>query len=275
LVTVIVVGALALAATGLTAMTTVAPAVRPSPPELAAARTALVQYLRDNSAPVQLARPATGNTAISYNWSGYVDKSSTRGTFTSVAGTWTTPSVTCTSEDTITSEWVGIDGWSDKTVEQAGTLDWCFEGVPTYFTWYDMASVGTVEVGTSLQPGDVITASVSHSGNGYALFLTDTTNPANNFTKTAKCAATKCLDTSAEWIAERPTFATTGYAPLADFSTWNLIAGTVIAGSTSGTISSFSPYQVDMVDSTDRYNLATPSSLTGGKSFTVTWDNSY
>ena len=183
--------------------------------------------------------------------------------------------MTCTAEDTITSEWVGIDGFTSSTVEQDGTLDWCFEGTATYFTWYEMYPAGTIEVGTSLAPGDSITATVSRNGTNYTLSLTDAAHPANSFSKTATCAAATCLDTSAEWIAERPAFSI-GIAPLADYITWKVTGATETASGKTGTISSFSPNDVlTMVDATDSYNLSTSSDLTTGNSFITTWHNSY
>jgi hypothetical protein len=253
---------------------------QPSARFLAEARTALAKYLRHDHQPAELVHPARngprGTTkAGSYNWSGYADVATTDGTFSKVSGQWTTPKVTCTAEDTITSEWVGLDGWTSSTVEQDGTLDWCFEGTPTYFTWYEMYPAGTIEVGTSLAPGDKITATVSRTGTSYTLSLTDATHTANSFTTTATCAATTCVDTSAEWIAERPAFSI-GIAPLADYASWKLTAATETASGKSGTISSYANNdEITSVDATDSYDLSTPSALTGGNSFTTTWHNSY
>ena len=247
---------------------------RPSATMVVAARKALLQDLRHNDAPMLLARPSDNTaTESSYNWAGYADTFK-KGAVTAVSGTWTVPTVTCTAEDTITSEWVGIDGFSDKTVEQDGTIGWCYQDVPIYFTWYEMYPAGTVEVGNALVPGDQITASVSHSGKDYTLSLVDSTNAANSFTDTGTCAASKCLANSAEWIAERPEFTTTGLAPLAEFTPWDVTEGTVKANGPPGTISSFNPVELLMQDSNMVYNLATPSVLTGG-SFTTTWNDSY
>jgi Peptidase A4 family len=257
---------------------------RPSATFLAEARGALVKYLRDNhpqaihaAAIGHHAGPANVTATGSYNWSGYADVASTDGTFTKVSGKWTTPAVTCTDEDTITSEWVGLDGYGSATVEQDGTIGWCFEDVPTYFTWYEMYPAGTIEVGTSLEPGDVITASVVATATGhYTLKLTDATNTANSFTEHATCAITTCLDLSAEWIAERPSFSI-GIAPLADFNKWKLTLGNETANGTAGTIGSYSSVDsVQSVDATDSYALANPSALSGNNNtFTDTWLNSY
>lgn len=254
---------------------------QPSVRFLVQARSALVRYLRYGHPGLMPAhppyRPGPGTVPEvgSYNWAGYADLSTKDGTFTKVAGSWTMPAVTCTPEDTIVSEWVGLDGISDKTVEQDGTVGWCYEDTPTYYTWYEMNSGSTVQVGKSLQPGDKITASVTHSGTSYTLKLTDATNTSNSFTETATCAANICLDLTAEWITERPSFAI-GMAPLADYGTWKLTDGTETASGTSGTIGSYSDVnEIEMADATDQYPLSTPSALTSNKTFTTTWDNSY
>ena len=114
--------------------------------------------------------------------------------------------MTCTAEDRITSDWVGLDGFSSSTVEQDGTVSQCFEDQAVYYTWYEMYPAGTIAVGTTVAPGDKISASVSRSGSAYTLALTDSTHSANSFSKHATCATTTCLDTSAEWIAERPAY---------------------------------------------------------------------
>jgi hypothetical protein len=183
--------------------------------------------------------------------------------------------VACSAEDTISSEWVGLDGFSSATVEQAGTVGWCFEGTPTYFTWYEMYPAGTVDVGTSLRPGDRIAATVSRRGTSYTLALTDATRPADSFSVTKTCALTACLDTSAVWVAERPSFRI-GIAPLANYSRWTVNGATETASGSAGTISSYpTNYKINMMDATGNYQLSTTSSLVGGKSFATYWLNSY
>jgi Peptidase A4 family len=255
---------------------------QPSTRLLAQARTALVRYLRHNHSTLMLAHPvgrrrgADGVTLkASWNWSGYADVSTKSGAFTKVAGSWTISAVTCTAEDTLVSQWVGLDGYTSATAEQEGTLSWCFGGKAFYYTWYEMYPNSTVDVGTSPQAGDKITASVTRSSASYTLKLTDATNTANSFTEKASCATSTCLDTSAEWIAERPSFSI-GMAPLADYGAWTVTGGTEIANGVTGTIGSYATVdQIEMVDATDSYVLSTPSTLITNKSFTTTWDNSY
>jgi Peptidase A4 family len=245
---------------------------------VARARAALIRYLKHNAAP-ELAAPAPSGfssnaTNFSFNWSGYTDTSTTHGAFSRVSGTWTTPKVVCTAEDTITSEWVGIDGATDTTVEQDGTIGWCFEDKPTYFTWYEMYPAGTIEVGKTLQPGDKITAVVARTGTTYKLTVVDSTRSGDNVSKTATCAATTCLATSDEWIAERSSFSI-GIAPLADYGTWTLSSGAGIKGGKSLTIAGMGSSPMEMVDATDSYLLDSTTALTSGDIFTTKWLNSY
>jgi hypothetical protein len=247
----------------------------PSAAFLADSRQALVSYLQSYKPQALHAGPTTTTTTSSFNWSGYADASTTEGTFTKVSASWTTPSVKCTTEDMIVSNWVGLDGWDDSTVEQDGTLSWCYQDVPTYFTWYEMYPAGTIEVGTSLKPGDKISASVSRVGTSYTLALTDATTPANSFSEAATCAASTCLDTSAEWITERPAFSI-GIVPQANYKTFKMTNGAVTAAGVSGSISSYATTeQITMIDATSVYDLTTTSALTGGAAFTNTWKNSY
>jgi hypothetical protein len=272
----------------LTPATGSASAGKPSAQYLASARSALVRYLQHNDAPARHAPlPGSGggfstlrpvNTSASYNWSGYVDTDATTGYFKSITGDWTTPSVTasCTNEDTVASQWIGLDGWSNTTVEQEGVIEWCFEDHATYYSWYEMYPAGPVTISNTLLPGDKIAASITRTGTSYKMVLTDTTHP-HTFTKTLTCPAATCKDTSAEWIDERPDFNTSGFAPLADFGSWVLTGASVKGGTVSGTaINSFSDSAIQMIDSTDSYPLATMSGLApGDRGFTVKWLDSY
>jgi Peptidase A4 family len=252
---------------------------------ISAAKAALVRYLRRGHPQLMLAGHAhagpIGTTAIaSFNWSGYADGANTTpaGTFTRVGGSWTAPSVACGAEDQLTVEWVGLDGLFSGSVEQLGTIGWCYKRLPIYFTWWEMfpTNNGLTQVGSTLQPGDKITASVTRSGTSYTLNLKDATHPANSFKTIQTCAATTCLDTSAEWISERPAFAQVGFAPQAHYNAFKITNGSQTANGTSGTIASFSTvYAITMVDATNAYSLNTVSSLARGNSFSTAWQNSW
>jgi Peptidase A4 family len=252
---------------------------------VAAATNALARYLRHYRPQVMLVgHPRLSQNGVlaadSFNWSGYADGSTTpkAGTFTQVGGSWTEPSVKCGAEDQLTSDWVGLDGWNSTSFEQLGTLAWCFRGAPIYFAWWQMSSTGKglIRVGTTLKPGDKITASVTRSGKNYTLKLTDATTPANSFTTKQTCPATKCPASSAEWIAERPGFGI-GIAPLAHYNAFTLTRGTQTSNGKPGTIGSFATVnEITMIDATQTYSLNAVSSLTSkNSSFSTTWQNSY
>ncbi len=207
----------------------------------------------------------------SSNWSGYADDNSTGKTYSKVTGKWAEPAGKCTSVQSLAVFFVGIDGFSSKTVEQAGTLIFCNGGSPTYFTWWEMFPSNAVQVvGSTVAPGDLIAASVAKSSTTYTLKVTDSTHPANSFTTTQTCAATTCKDTSTEWIAERPS-GTSGLFPLTNFGTWTLKSATVKSGTTTGTISSFPDDEITMVDSSLKV-LAKPGALNAtGNQFKDVW----
>jgi len=271
--------------TGATATTVAAPArvhhAAPSARFLSEARSALVKYLRHSHPQAMLVHLRNMHAfknvtpSASFNWSGYADTAAKNQTFTKVSGTWTTPSVTCNAEDQITSNWVGLDGFNNGTVEQLGTISWCFQKTPIYYTWYDMAPRKAVRVGTSLKPGDKITASVTRTGTSYALKLTDSTTSGNNISVTKLCALATCVDTSAEWVSERPSFGI-GIVPQAHYNAFKITAGSVTANGHTTTIGAGPGVNaLTMIDATQTYNLNTVSALTGGNAFSTTWKNSY
>src|SRR5438874_2260156 len=76
----------------------------------------------------------------STNWSGYAVQtnlqSPQRDAVTDVKGQWQVPQVSCGAGNTYSSVWVGIDGYSDGTVEQTGTEQDCSGGQAKYSAWY-------------------------------------------------------------------------------------------------------------------------------------------
>jgi type II secretory pathway pseudopilin PulG len=258
--------------------------------QVARARLSLMRYMKASTPLAQLANggpvsPSSPNISAgaqgtaqagSYNWGGYADSSSP-GAFTAVSATWVQPVTICSPEQRATAFWVGLDGWVSTTVEQDGVLAYCFEGKPYYFSWWEMFPTGVTIVGSTVQPGDLITASVTVSGgSNYTLSLTDATRPADSFSTAQTCAPTTCQDSSAEWIVERPAF-NIGVGPLSLFSPWNVLKASQTSGGVTGSIASGADAtQVLMVDASDTYQLASVSGLNrAGDTFNARWLNSY
>jgi len=242
----------------------------------AAARAALKQLVigqhgTDHAVSRHVAASKGLNQVDSTNWSGYADDNSGGNTYSQVSSNWTEPSASCTSTESLAAFWVGIDGYSSSSVEQDGTLIECYRSHAYYYTWWEMYPSNSIQVvGSSLSPGDSIGASVVRSGSSYTLKVTDSTHAANSFSTTQTCAS--CADSSAEWIAEAPS-GSSGVYPLSDFHSWLTSGASVTSGSARGDISSFPDDELTMVDSSGAVK-AQPGSLSGGSSFTVTWDRS-
>ena len=205
----------------------------------------------------------------STNWAGYADDHTAGTTYSTVTGNWSEPAVSCPSHGTLYAVfWVGIDGFTSGTVEQDGTLAECNHGKATYFSWWEMFPTNSIQVvGSSVSPGDSISASVVRSGSTYTLKLTDSTHPANSFSTAQTCST--CVNSSAEWIAEAPSSGSK-ILPLANFGTWTETGATV----NSGVITSFPDDELTMVDSSGRIK-AQPGALNGsGNGFSVTWKRS-
>jgi hypothetical protein len=218
----------------------------------------------------RLERRIDGQSVVeTYNWSGYADTGSG---YNEVSGSWTEPSASCGSETTLAAFWVGIDGYNDGTVEQDGTLIECYDGTPYQYSWWEMYPTNAIQVvGESVEPGDLITASVNVNGSDYLLTVLDNNNPANNISTTQSCS--DCDNDSAEWIAEAPSGGD-GIYPLTDFGTWTLTNATVDQGSASGVISTFSDDELVMIDSSGNVEAQPGSLTTGGSSFSDTWESS-
>ncbi len=162
-----------------------------------------------------------GSIPVDYsgNWSGYVaqPKSGKSTGFNQVSASYNVPSVNCNeSPDSFSYHWVGLDGWSDGTVEQDGIAADCPGGTtPQYFAWYEMYPAG-LTFDFYVNPGDAIFSEVDYDGaNGeYYLYLVDYTT-GNYFDVGETCAST-CDNSSAEVITEGY-YANSSYAGTSDF----------------------------------------------------------
>jgi len=213
-----------------------------------------------------------GSAVSSSNWSGYADDDTSGNAYSEVSGTWVEPSITCgAQEQSLAAFWVGIDGYSDSTVEQDGTLAQCDDGSIFYYTWWEMYPTNTAQIiGTTVSPGDTIVASVVQSGANYTLSLTDASDSADSFTTTQSC--TDCTNSSAEWIAEAPTSVSSNeIVSLSDFRDWSLSNASVKSGSKAGVISTFPDDQITMVNASGGIEATTENLASGGNQFTVIW----
>jgi Peptidase A4 family len=211
------------------------------------------------------ANNATGavTAATSENWAGYV-AAGAAGAFTSVSSSWAEPTATCGASETFSSFWVGLDGAGTDTVEQTGTEADCANGAATYQGWFEMFPDAPVFYDNPVQPGDAMSASVVANGGGsFTLTLTDSTE---GWTQTTQQTSDTAQLGSAEIIAEAPSDGQV--LPLTDFGTVQftdaLVNNEAVGGMNTTALT---------MDSAENVAEATPSALTDGNDFTVTFDN--
>jgi len=175
--------------------------------------------------------------------------------------------VTCTATDTFSSFWVGLDGDGTNSVEQTGTEADCNGGAAAYQGWFEMFPQAPVFYDNPVQPGDAMSASVVANGGGaFTLTLTDSTQ---GWTQTTSQTSDAAQLGSAEVIAEAPSDGTGAVLPLSNFGTVSFTNATV----DNTALGNENPGALTMVSAGD-VTEATPSALTGGNAFTVTWDSS-
>jgi hypothetical protein len=221
-----------------------------------------------------------GITSLSSgNWSGYADYSSTKNAFSAVSSSWVEPkAVTCGSGISLAAFWVGIDGISnaDPTVQQDGTIIECDNGSLLYADWWETYPGNAVQIENDVNPGDSISASVTYSGNKYAMSVTDSTHSSDSFSTSQPCGASTCENESAEWIAEAPCCKSgSSVYNLVDFNKWKTTdAATTYEGSSGPITEAPNGYEITMVDSSNR-TMAAPGALSdGGTKFKVKWARS-
>lgn len=198
----------------------------------------------------------------SSNWSGYA---AYNGTFKSISANWTQPAVSCTSQTTYSSFWVGLDGYNSSTVEQLGTEGDCSGGVATYYAWYEMYPHRGYYINMTVSPNDSMAASVvSGSRGNYTLSMTDLTT-GKRFSTTQRLTSAK--NASAEAIVEAPY--SDGVLPLANYGTASF-SSVLANGNPIGN------YTVDPITMDNPYGMkSTPSALNSAKNgFTTTWSAS-
>jgi len=144
--------------------------------------------------------------ASTQNWSGYVLGD---GPFTGAQGTFDIPEIYTTSTNTDTSEWVGVDGWNDSSLIQAGIDEPYNASTNTYriLAWWEILPAHPTEVLISTstlspEPGDSITVTLGEVSSGtWGIEVTDNTNGQSFVTDQPYSAP----QSSAEWIVEAPT----------------------------------------------------------------------
>ncbi|MCC9306211.1 hypothetical protein LN042_03650 [Kitasatospora sp. RB6PN24] len=209
---------------------------------------------------------APANQDYSANWAGWAaNPQSNTGPYRNVSASWTAPTAGCTTRNTYSSFWVGLDGDGSDTVEQTGTSADCSGGSPVYYAWYEMYPAYPVEFFDPVVPGDQITASVVADGaGGFTLTINDSTQ---RWQETVTQQLPGARLASAEVIAEAPS-SYSGVLALTDFGTVRFTGASV----NGGPVQAANPSKIDMA--ANGVVKATTSDLSGGTDFSVAWQSS-
>ena len=196
-----------------------------------------------STAAAQMAPPLY----TSKNWAGYAAESDfsnpVSNSVTAVSGSWIVPAVTPATKaggqfsDCVA--WVGIDGFDNNTVEQAGTASYILDGTtPVYAAWYEMYPAGMVTLTNrkyKVSRGDSVTASVQYDLPNYPdQFLLSITDNTSGWTFSISETSSVASRTSAEWIAEAPTYSG-AIVPLPTFGRVTFTLATVSFGRVTST----------------------------------------
>jgi len=204
---------------------------------------------------------AASDVSTSSNWSGY---SATGGSFTSVTGTWTVPTVATTTSGA-DATWVGIGGITSNDLIQAGTQASVSNGEVAYDAWIEMLPASSKPVSLSVNPGDSVTVSITQkSALDWTISMkNNTTGGAYNTTVQYRSS-----NSSAEWVQEAPSV-NRGTVPLDDFGTLKFNAASAVRDGSTFKLSALDPQAITMVNGA-RQALAVPSVIgADGSSFSV------
>lgn len=148
-----------------------------------------------------MTREATGWS--SSNWSGYAGSTGGAGSAASVEGYWEVPSVSKTSKNTYSSTWLGIDGFGNSNLIQAGVEQAWVGGAAQYTAWWEILPASQTNIPSLVvHPGDVMFAYIAkQAGSTWEIELEDTTTGKSFVTDQTY---TGVADT-VEWIVEAPT----------------------------------------------------------------------
>jgi hypothetical protein len=220
---------------------------------------------------------AHGDSSVtSTNWSGYA----VTGTgFTNAVGSWIVPALTCKSGTEYAVFWVGIDGYNDGTVEQAGTEGVCSGTSAIYSAWYEFYPATPILTISSItvKPGDVMESAILYD-TATSEFTVEIKNVTTGKSYSTASTVSGAERSSAEFIAEAPS--SFEVLPLADYGTvlfgkdsTSLPGCTAEDTATHAVIGAFPAADIFAI-TMEKNNVveSIPSSLSSdGSSFSVTW----
>jgi hypothetical protein len=276
----VVIGVVGITAGGASAAVSTQSAATPLPPGVVVHG---LQYMPNVHLPKTVLPHLTPKASVeSTDWSGYAVIPASGQQMSTIGADFNVPSLNCSrspvgsSGYAYVSHWVGLDGYSDSTVEQTGVDAYCASGGTTgYDLWYEFYPLAPVAF-SGVSPGDAISVTVTYNSTAhtYHTNVTDITT-GGYVTSTQSCpSGSTCLNASAEVITEDPGGAVEGGYNLADFGMENYTgARTQTLSGESGSLATNSYWtssEIIMVDPSSN-PMATPSGLYS-RGFNVAWN---
>ena len=216
-----------------------------------------------------------------YDWTGYVLVGHSEG-FRQVTAQFKIPHVTCTSNASKASFWIGLDGYNygtthSSTVEQVGISTDCSGSIPSIRAFWEMYPNKPAQLQFSTYPGDTISMLVKYVGGAWNLALTDLTHDDNGhkFNVTEKCpSGNVCENMSAEAVLEAD-----GGHDLSNFGSTNFGEFQAIdsSGASTGLVANGSYWGLAevLMTGSNGQNLADVGPVTNnGENFTLTYRQS-
>jgi hypothetical protein len=211
----------------------------------------------------------------STNWAGYVGVSNlaqpARNSINTVTGSWIAPTITSSLTDTYSALWIGIDGFSNGTVEQIGTAHDCINGIVHHYAWFEMYPNKSFAInGFPVQTGDSLSASIVYTQNG--IFIMTIYNNTRHTYVTIPTSYTTALNaqrSSAEWIVEAPYLK--AVLPLSHFDTVHFTNCSATVHGVSTPLGALPVIELIMTDRQGNLKAIPSALFADKKSFTVTW----
>jgi len=206
-------------------------------------------------------------------WSGYIVASDVQNlspVVSSISASWTVPEIKPSENNTFSGVWVGIGGYGEDTLIQAGTEQEYVNGRVVYYAWYELLPDYLVRIPTvHVRAGDTVTASISlinENTNTWSIEIADVTR-GERFKKTVVYNSSRL---SAEWVVERPKVNGT-ISTLADFGNVTFTECKATVNGITGTIGNFSYAQLVMHENEDTSLVSVSPFNDDGSSFTVSY----
>ena len=156
------------------------------------------------------------------NWAGLVQ---TGTTYTAISASWTVPTIRAATHQTVSATWIGIDGYLNQDLIQAGTeqdtVDTQNGWTTNYYAWYEILPAAETPL-FPVSPGDQMSSQISQvslSPDLWTIEIEDVTTGVSSTFTTPSNAQYRGPATSAEWIEEMTEVTGETQPPLANFGT--------------------------------------------------------